>query len=92
MNEGDLVPYLLVFDYKSPMFKRIDEYLKNTNPIDLNIVFISSPWLFKLKEKSWKYNKIYFVNSAELKTNGLVKMYYRSEKGAIVSRNVIDIM
>lgn len=28
LNEGDLVPYLLVFDYKSPMFKRIDEYLK----------------------------------------------------------------
>lgn len=55
---------LLIIDYRTKIFKKLDDHLSQSSLKGLTIILIAPPWLYKLKKRAWNMESIYLIDSS----------------------------
>ncbi|UPK44365.1 MULTISPECIES: hypothetical protein [Paenibacillus] len=54
---------VVVVTHKSHDFKEIDAILSENKMVDVKIILLSTRWIYQIKQKKWKNEIIYFIDS-----------------------------
>ncbi|GFN31173.1 hypothetical protein PCURB6_14330 [Paenibacillus curdlanolyticus] len=77
LNGEDPSAALLIIDYKTPLFKKVDEILSVHEVPFLRIILIAKPWLMKVKTKAWRNERIHILDPDLVQTSGFMRLMYR---------------